>query len=324
MRHLPALRSFVEVYSRGSVTEAARHLGLTQPGVSGHLRSIETLIGRPLFVRRGRGLAPTAAADDLARAVADHFATIESAVATLRARSTLVEGTVHVAGPADYLSERMAPAFMKLAENGVKVRLQFGNRERLNALLKSGDVDLAVTASRPSAAGTDHVRIDAERLLLVADPLTARRLLGTKLSAASLRLERWVAYDEELPLVREYFRHTFDEVPRLQSVVCAPDLRAVRRLTERGPALTVLPDYLCAASLEQGLLASIDDPRRAPSNDLYLVWNRASLRHPRVAFARDVLAGSGIRPQPPTAARPLGFGRTPTRRRARRRGKGEN
>ena len=47
---LQTLRSFVEVYRSGSISDAARALGLTQPAVSQHIAALETQLGKQLFV----------------------------------------------------------------------------------------------------------------------------------------------------------------------------------------------------------------------------------------------------------------------------------
>ena len=62
------LRTFVEVYRRRSLSEAARAIGITQPAASQHIASLEAQLGRPLFDRHSRGVRPTAIADDLASA----------------------------------------------------------------------------------------------------------------------------------------------------------------------------------------------------------------------------------------------------------------
>ncbi len=289
MSYLPPLRSFVEVYWCGSVTRAAKRLGLTQPAVSGHLRTVESLMGRALFTRSGRRLVPTPVADDLASAVGNQFASIDSALATLRARSTHIEGTVHLAGPAEYVTERVTPAVARLTHYGLSVRVQLGNREKLYGLLHDGAIDLALTASRPSGGNLDFVQIDTETLLLVADPSTARRFRATSMSVSDLCAERWVGYDEDLPLIREYFEHHYGRPPNLRSTICVADLRAVRSLVEQGAGLSVLPDYLCAPGLEAGTLVVLGDRGKGPRNELFLSWNRANLRHPRVVFARDQL-----------------------------------
>jgi LysR family transcriptional activator of mexEF-oprN operon len=56
---LNLLRIFAVVAESGSVTAAASRLYLTQPAVSAALRRLTEVIGAPLFVRSGRGLALT-------------------------------------------------------------------------------------------------------------------------------------------------------------------------------------------------------------------------------------------------------------------------
>jgi DNA-binding transcriptional LysR family regulator len=53
---------FQEVMLRGSVTEAARAIGVTQPAVSAAIARLEKHIGFALFRREGRHLVPTAEA----------------------------------------------------------------------------------------------------------------------------------------------------------------------------------------------------------------------------------------------------------------------
>jgi DNA-binding transcriptional LysR family regulator len=56
------LRTFVEVARDGSLTGAARRLGLTQPTVGRHIDALEAALGLALFTRSPRGLTPTPAA----------------------------------------------------------------------------------------------------------------------------------------------------------------------------------------------------------------------------------------------------------------------
>src|SRR3954470_13251885 len=56
---LNLLRVFAVVADSGSVTEAARRLYLTQSAISAALRRLTTVVGAPLFLRSGRGIALT-------------------------------------------------------------------------------------------------------------------------------------------------------------------------------------------------------------------------------------------------------------------------
>jgi DNA-binding transcriptional LysR family regulator len=60
MMYLRLLDMFNAVVEQGSVTQAARTLGVTQPAVSGGLARLEQQIGFALLRRDGRAVAPTA------------------------------------------------------------------------------------------------------------------------------------------------------------------------------------------------------------------------------------------------------------------------
>src|ERR1700760_2788739 len=70
---LNLLRVFAVVAESGSVTEAAHRLYLTQPAVSAALRRLTQVVGTPLFVRSGRGLALSSRGERLRGAVELHL-----------------------------------------------------------------------------------------------------------------------------------------------------------------------------------------------------------------------------------------------------------
>ncbi len=84
------------------------------------------------------------------------------------------------------------------------------------------------------------------------------------------------------------------EVARLPALT-APDLRVLRSGLCAGLGWTVLPSYLTSAERAACTLVEIAAPVRVPTNAFYLVWAKSSLRHPRVALARDALIGA-LRP----------------------------
>jgi len=289
MSLLVQMRSFLEVYRAGSISKAAERLGLTQPAASGHVQALESALEKPLFVRTARGVRPTSAADELARVIGAHLDAVEAGVSAFRARSTVISGTVCIAGPAEFLGHRVAPMLAGLVQFGLKLRLLTGNRERIYQWLDEGTADLAITASRPAGRLLGFTEIALERLMLVAAPDLARRLLAASVVPDALAAAALVVYDEELPLVREYIAAVFDAEPALHAAVTVPDLRIVARLVAAGAGWSVLPDYLCASMLADGSLAQVAGPRPGPNNALYLVWAKTALRHSRVVFLRDRL-----------------------------------
>src|SRR5271166_4609389 len=90
------LRTFFEVLRDGSLSGAARRLGLTQPTVGRHVDALEAALGVTLFTRSPRGLAPTPAAI----ALAPHGEAMAGAAAALSrnasSEATLDRGVVRV------------------------------------------------------------------------------------------------------------------------------------------------------------------------------------------------------------------------------------
>ena len=107
---LDLLRTFLAVYRAGTLTRAAAVLGLSQPTVTAQLRSLEDVIGTPLFVRQHRGVVPTAGADDLARRLDGPLDALVGVAGGLRGSATLDGRTLRLGGPAELVSMRVLPA----------------------------------------------------------------------------------------------------------------------------------------------------------------------------------------------------------------------
>ncbi|WP_394239978.1 LysR family transcriptional regulator [Vibrio astriarenae] len=75
---LNLLSTFQSVYKLRSITLAAEELDLSQPAVSAALKRLEKVTGRALFVREGRGIAPTGAAVALASKIEGPMSVLET------------------------------------------------------------------------------------------------------------------------------------------------------------------------------------------------------------------------------------------------------
>ncbi len=289
MTYLPQLRTFIAAYRLGSLTSAAEQIGITQPAASQQIRMLEAQIKKPLFVRHARGIVPTAIAHDLARSIGAHIDGIEAGFNAVQARATNIAGTIHLAGPGEYLSEKIIPLLAGLTARDIRIRLHIGGKDRLYTLLDEGAIDLAITASLPNSRALDYQTLDQETLALVASPAWAKQALNGPTTPEQLLNLPLIAYDEDLPLVRQYFRQVFDTTIQMQAAVTVADLRMVRSLVLAAQGYSVLPLYLCTKPLQRGELIHLHTPSEPPTNSLYLVWNRGNIRHPRVAFARQHL-----------------------------------
>lgn len=288
MADVSHVRTFLAVYRTGSFTRAAAELHLTQPAVSQHIRALETGLGRQLFVREARGASPTAAGMELATAVAGHLDAVEAALEP--DHEGTVHDTVYLGGPAELITVRVVPELAPLIAGGLRVRMFFETDRPVVARLLEGQLDLAILTGEWRERGLESERLCFERLVLVASPAWASQLGAlTQRSAPQLANVPLIAYDEDLPLVADFWRTVFGDTHGLQAAVTANGLRACLELAIRGAGMTVLPEHVCDAALRSGEVIRLIEPVRAPRNQLYLAWRAGSLRRRTIASVHERL-----------------------------------
>ncbi|WP_119168981.1 LysR family transcriptional regulator [Algihabitans albus] len=287
------LRTFLETCRSGSVSRAAAALGITQPAASAHIRTLEDQLGRPLFERHARGVRVTAAGEELATAIGPSYDTLEATFAMLRVRAEAIEGTIRIAGPSEFMNARMVEPIATLAALGLTAHVTLGGRDVIYGALETGEVDLAITASRPVSPEIGCRVIQEERLLPVAAPAWAARLLGpggrADRSLTAALAHPPLAYDEQPSQIARLIEREGRDPGSLRPSVVVPDLRFLRALVEGGSGWTVLPDYLIAESLRRRRLVILSCKAAPLINRLYLAWPKSALRQPRVFYARQKL-----------------------------------
>jgi DNA-binding transcriptional LysR family regulator len=146
-------RSFLAVAETGSLSAAARRLGLSQPTLGRHIAEMEARTGLSLFARQPRGLAPTEAALTLlphARAMAEAAAHLSLAAA---GRDPALTGTVRLTASRIFAHHLLPPvlADLRRAEPGIEIELVPSDISE-NLLYRQADI--ALRMYRPTQDGT--------------------------------------------------------------------------------------------------------------------------------------------------------------------------
>jgi DNA-binding transcriptional LysR family regulator len=141
-------RTFLAVLDEGSLSGAARALGLAQPTVGRHVEALQQALGFALFTRSQRGLLPTEAARQL-RPYAEALAATTAAL--LRAASSQsgeARGAVRVTASEVIGAEVLPPILgpLREAHPGLAIELVLSNR--IENLLHR-EADIAVRMIRP-------------------------------------------------------------------------------------------------------------------------------------------------------------------------------
>ena len=263
-------RSFLAVHRSGSVSAAARVLGIAQPTVTGHLRTLERLEGEALFVRTARGMLPTARADRLAARLAEPF---DRLAEVLGGEATSpVEHRIRIGGAAEFTASVVMPALAQAVAGGLRVHVTTGLADDLLDDARAGRLDVVISSVRPRGRSLPAVGLVDEEFALVASPgLDLDPAEVAERGPDALRAYPLLAYAQDVPILRRYWRHVFGMRLDREPGLIAPDLRALAAAAVAGAGVTVLPTYLIRAELGEGrlrMLVATDDP---PINTLFLV-----------------------------------------------------
>jgi DNA-binding transcriptional LysR family regulator len=194
-------RSYLAVLREGSLSGAARSLGLTQPTIGRHVEALEQALKLPLFTRSLHGLAATEAALAL-RADAE---AMEAAAAALRRSASgqgeALRGTVRLTASEIVGAEVLPPilAQFQAQHPGVTVELALSNR--VEDLLRR-ESDIAVRMVRPTQGALVARRIGEVGLGLYAHPQYLERR-GTPATLAELERHQLIGFDRESAFIRE-------------------------------------------------------------------------------------------------------------------------
>ncbi|MEV5878357.1 LysR family transcriptional regulator [Streptomyces sp. NPDC052101] len=282
---LNLLRTFLAVHRLGSFTAAARRLGLSQSTVTMQIRALENRLGRELFERRAHGVTPLPHADELAGQLS---VPLDQLSAITGEESGSVAAPVHLAGPAEFMGVVGLRVLAPLVTQGVRLRVAIGLTEPLLEELRAGRHDLVVATRRPRGRTLHTELLADEEFVLVATPVWAEQLKGQELPT-TLESLPLIAYAEDLPIARRYWRHVFNRRLHVQATITVPDLRGVLTAVTAGAGWSVLPSYLCRTELASGALQLLHQPQDPPINTAYLVQRPGSATNPHLTLVRESL-----------------------------------
>jgi DNA-binding transcriptional LysR family regulator len=152
---LRQLRVFEAAATSRSFSRAAEQLHLTQPGVSMHIKELETNAGLPLFERLGKRLYITEAGQELLARARDVLRALKDAEDALDGLRGLRRGRINLAvvSTAKYFVPQLLARFGKDYPE-LDIRLAVNNRLQVIEQLTSNEVDLAIMGRSPQSLDT--------------------------------------------------------------------------------------------------------------------------------------------------------------------------
>ncbi len=242
--NINALRVFETVFKLKSMTAAAAELHLTQPGVSQHIKNLESVLGIKLFDRINRQLIPTEKAIQLYNVSTEKFRELEKCLGDINSNGLELQGRIKVAIPMEFGLNVILPIISNFTKSypQIKFEISFGLGPDVNNKLVTGELDMAFVDEFFSGRTFFKELIFKEKLKLCQ----SSELPEVKASNfKDLQKQNFLAYDKNESVLRKWFQFYHPNKPMKLNVVCqVPDAFAISKLICSGLGLGVIPMHL--------------------------------------------------------------------------------
>jgi molybdate transport repressor ModE-like protein len=259
------LRLLVEVERRGSVSAAAKAVGIGQSSASEHLRLLEAAAGQRLVERNGRGSRLTEAGRVLASTAGQALATLAAGEEELQALAGLDAGTVHIGAsttPGVYLLPDTLGCFRRDHPN-VAIEVEIAGTGEIIERLLAGRVQLALVGETTVDDRVDLEPFLADEIVGIAKPglLAVRNgAVRPEVLGAQTLLVR-----EASSSTRQIAGRALSEAGvRTENVWELDSSEAIKRAAREGLGVAFLSRYAVAEEVERGELESFRLAGRPP------------------------------------------------------------
>jgi len=257
------LRYFLAVTTAGSLSAAARALGVEHTTVSRRIEALERVLSVRLFDRFARGWTLTEAG----KALLPQAQRVEDEIYGLLRQATGVGaelGTVRISAPPAIAAHWIAPSLPRVRAQLAGIDIELG-AEPAQVDLSRREADIAIRFKRPQSPDLAVRQIATVQYDLCATPEYL----------ASKTVDEWefIGYDESLTETpQQEWLKAFAAGRRF--TLRSNDLGVIASATRAGAGIAVLPEYLAAGLIIPGTSCPVqrklwmvihDDIRKSPA-----------------------------------------------------------
>lgn len=296
---LTGLEVFARVAGAGSLSAAARALGMSQTMVTKHIAALESRLGAKLFHRTTRRLSITEAGRNYLESATRILAEVEAADAAVTADRVEPRGLLRLNAPVSFGTRQIAPLLAEFAARCPRVTVELGLNDRLVDLAEEG-WDLAIRIGNLSSSSLIARRIAPCRMALCAAP-SYLKSRGAPRTVADLADHNCLGYtlSQRSPSDRWVFGASTDSSVQISGNLRANNGDALRAAAIAGQGIIHQPTFIVADDLRAGRLVvlTLDQPN-VELGGIYAVF--LPDRHPpaKVRAFIDFIADR-FAPEPP-------------------------
>ncbi|MBN3724757.1 LysR family transcriptional regulator [Burkholderia sp. Ac-20379] len=283
---LNLFKVFEALYEEGGASRAGIRLDMTQSAVSAALRRLREVFDDPLFVRTGRGLAPTGRAQELKPVIGEALDQCRRSLAIAAPDATSFEGRSVSVGLSDDFEIAVGRALIErvaLAAPGLRIIFRQTHSQIAADALADREMDLAVTAGPLSSRGLRQRSLgEGGYACLIDRGEGVGAAAGKRRSHAALTLDDYLAREHILVSsggVVGIVDEGLAALGRTRRIVASTThFASVPHLLKGSRAVVTIPAHAAAAIARLTDLTLLPCPVALPGYPVSLGWRHSAMR----------------------------------------------
>lgn len=276
-------RAFLVTAEEGSLSAAARSLGMTQPTLGRQVSALEAELGVALFEREGRGLKLTPSGLALIEHVRIMGDAANNLSLTASGQSQSIEGNICITASEDDAVFILPPIIAKLRNvyPGIKIEVVASNK---TIDLRRREADIAIRGYRPT-----QQELIARKIKKVFGYLYATKeyinSIGNPTSFEDLNNAEFIGFNSTFEMINYLKKLGFNLTQK--NFYLLTENRIVQwELVKLGLGIGILPDYIGESNSNINKVLPLQKPIEG---ELWLVTHRELKMNQRIRVVYDFL-----------------------------------
>ncbi|WP_029904177.1 LysR family transcriptional regulator [Prevotella sp. 10(H)] len=284
MVNLEWYRTFKAIYQYGTLTRAAQELLISQPNMSIQLASLESYIGKPLFVRMPRKMMPTEYGKQLYTQIVESIDNLERVETEFKRTVLNKVPSIRFGTPSEIFYNYLAGYVGQ--QKDLYLTVEYGLADILTEKVINNDLDIAIiTRQNKNADNLTYEPLFTETFMIVCNPEQDISDFDNLITPGNyteaekwLKNQKWIAYSSDLALIRRFWRENFKKRPLLKLQATIPDNNAILKAIGNSDALAVSSNLIAGKALKEGFVKILWKGISPATNTLYLAYNKDKIQ----------------------------------------------
>lgn len=254
MINLEWFRTFCAIYECNNITEASKKLNMTQPGVSKHLAALESHIGKTLFERTTRRLAPTEYGSFLYAQINSPLQALEKVEYYSGKRAKKPRSAIRIGCTQDFFKTELVH---KIYNFDMYIVTQFGNEKELIEALEMDKIQLLVGIKKHSIYDHQFSALTQDDLILICSKNIEIPENTTNNNTQRIKwLEKqiWFTPDNDLHDIKQIWSTHFNAIPKLTPRYILPSYIDTIKALQHSEGFSIIPKHLGKQALNDDLI----------------------------------------------------------------------